>query len=81
MISKDFSLQYIIQFVLIAAEEIVMLAIPAYLSQAFEVQTNQRNVPDQQRRNFHNWLQYYLDFCSPIEGTCFSCPRGPNLAM
>ena len=46
-----------------------MLATPAYLSQAFEVQTNQRNVPDQQRRNFHNWLQYYLDFCSPVEGT------------
>ena len=44
-----------------------MLAVPASLSQAFEAQLNQRNVPDQQRRDFHKWLRYYLDFCSKYD--------------
>lgn len=41
-----------------------MLAVPITLSQAFEAQLNQRNVPDHQRRDFHKWLRYYLNFCS-----------------
>ena len=41
-----------------------MLAVPASLSQAFEALLNQRNILDQQRRDFHKWLRYYLDFCS-----------------
>jgi hypothetical protein len=44
-----------------------MLADPASLSQAFEAQLNQRNVPDQQRRDFHKWFRYYLDFCSKYD--------------
>jgi hypothetical protein len=27
----------------------------------------QRNVPDQQRLDFHKWLRYYLDFCSKYD--------------
>ena len=38
-----------------------MLVVPASLSQAFETQLNQRNVPDQQRRDFHKWFRFYLD--------------------
>ncbi|MDO9106715.1 MAG: integron integrase [Methylovulum sp.] len=41
-----------------------MLAVPASLSQAFETQLNQRNVPDRQRRDFHKWFRFYLDFCN-----------------
>lgn len=41
-----------------------MLAVPASLNQAFEAQLNLRNVPDQQRRDFHKWLRFYLDFCN-----------------
>ena len=44
-----------------------MLAVPSSLSQAFEAQLNQRNVPDQQRRDFHKWLRYYQDFCSKYD--------------
>lgn len=41
-----------------------MLTVTASLSQAFEAQLGQRNVPDQQRRDFHKWLRFYLDFCA-----------------
>lgn len=41
-----------------------MLAVPASLSQAFDTQLQQRNVPEQQRRDFHKWFRFYLDFCS-----------------
>ncbi|OAI24243.1 integron integrase [Methylomonas sp. BW4-1] len=41
-----------------------MLAVPASLSQAFETQLHQRNVPEQQRRDFHKWFRFYLDFCN-----------------
>jgi len=44
-----------------------MLAVPASLSQTFEAQLNQHNVPDQQRRDFHKWLRYYLYFCSKYD--------------
>jgi hypothetical protein len=39
-----------------------MLAILATLSQAFEAQPSERNVPNQQHRDFYKWLRYYLDF-------------------
>lgn len=42
----------------------VKLTVPASLSQTFESQLSLRNIPDQQRRNFHKWLRYYLDFCN-----------------
>jgi hypothetical protein len=64
VISKDFSLLYIIQPVLIAVLEVIMLVVPASLSQAFEAQLKERNIPDQQHRDFQKWLRYYLDFCS-----------------
>jgi hypothetical protein len=35
-----------------------MLAIHASLSQAFEAQLNQHNVPDQQRRDLHKMPDY-----------------------
>lgn len=41
-----------------------MLTVPASLSQAFESQLSQRNIPDQQRHDFHKWLRFYLDFCA-----------------
>lgn len=41
-----------------------MLTVPASLSQTFESQLSLRNIPDQQRRNFHKWLRFYLDFCN-----------------
>ncbi|MDI1232517.1 MAG: hypothetical protein PSU93_15400 [Methylobacter sp.] len=41
-----------------------MLPVPASLSQAFESQLAQRNIPDQQRSDFHKWLRFYLDFCA-----------------
>jgi hypothetical protein len=41
-----------------------MLTVTASLSQAFEAQLSQRNVPDQQRRDFHKWPRFYLDFCA-----------------
>jgi len=41
-----------------------MLPVPASLSQSFESQLSQRNIPDQQRRDFHKWLRFYLDFCA-----------------
>ena len=44
-----------------------MLAVPLMLSQAFEAQLNQRNVPDQQRRDFHKWFRFYLDFCDKYD--------------
>ena len=41
-----------------------MLTVTASLSHAFESQLSLRNIPDQQRRNFHKWLRFYLDFCA-----------------
>jgi len=41
-----------------------VLTVTAPLSQAFEAQLGQRNVPDQQRRDFHKWLRFYLDCCT-----------------
>ncbi|MBS3952378.1 MAG: hypothetical protein KGZ88_05460 [Methylomicrobium sp.] len=41
---------------------VVMLIVTASLGQTFEAQFSQRNVPDPQRRNFHKWLRFYLDF-------------------
>ncbi len=41
-----------------------MLTVTASLSQAFEAQLGQRNVPDQQRCDFHKWFRFYLDFCA-----------------
>lgn len=41
-----------------------MLTVTASLSQAFESQLSLRNIPDQQRSDFHNWLRFYLDFCN-----------------
>jgi hypothetical protein len=39
-----------------------MLTVTASLSQAFEAQLGQRNVPDQQHRKFQQWLKFYLEF-------------------
>jgi hypothetical protein len=39
-----------------------MLTVPASLSQAFEAQLSPRNMPDGQRRDFHNWPRFYPDF-------------------
>ena len=44
-----------------------MLAVPLSLSQAFEAQLVQRNVPEQQRRDFQKWLRFYLDFCDKYD--------------
>ncbi|MGR8932316.1 MAG: integron integrase [Gammaproteobacteria bacterium] len=44
-----------------------MLVVSASISQAFEAQLNQRNVPDRQRRDFHKWLRFYLDFCNKYD--------------
>lgn len=44
-----------------------MLAVPVSLSQAFETQLDQRNIPDQQRRDFHKWFRFYLDFCNKYD--------------
>ena len=41
-----------------------MLTVPASLSQSFESQLSLRNIPDQQRRDCHKWLRFYLDFCA-----------------
>jgi hypothetical protein len=41
-----------------------MFTVTASLSQAFESQLSLRNIPDQQRRDFHKWLRFYLDFCN-----------------
>ncbi|MDP2204284.1 MAG: integron integrase [Methylicorpusculum sp.] len=41
-----------------------MLTVTASLSQAFESQLCLRNIPYQQRRDFHKWLRFYLDFCA-----------------
>jgi integron integrase len=41
-----------------------MLPVPTSLSQTFESQLSQRNLPEQQRREFHKWLRFYLDFCT-----------------
>jgi hypothetical protein len=41
-----------------------MLTVTASLSQAFELQLSLHNIPDQQRRDFHKWLRFYLDFCN-----------------
>lgn len=41
-----------------------MLSVPLSHSQAFESQLVQRNVPDQQRRDFQKWFRFYLDFCN-----------------
>jgi integron integrase len=67
VIRKDFSCLYIIQTVLIAVLEVVMLAVPVSLSQAFEAQLVQRNVPDRQRRDFQKWFRFYLDFCDKYD--------------
>jgi hypothetical protein len=44
-----------------------MLAVPLSLSQAFDAQLVQRNVPDQHRRDFQKWLRFYLDFCDKYD--------------
>lgn len=44
-----------------------MLAVPLSLSQAFDAQLDHRNVPDPQRRDFHKWLRFYLDFCNKYD--------------
>jgi hypothetical protein len=41
-----------------------MLTVPESLSQTFEAQLSLRKMPDQQRRDFHKWLRFYLDFCA-----------------
>jgi hypothetical protein len=41
-----------------------MLTVLASLSQSFESQLSLRNIPDQQRRDCHKWLRFYLDFCA-----------------
>lgn len=41
-----------------------MLIVTAFLSQTFESQLCLRNIPDQQRPDFHKWLRFYLDFCN-----------------
>ena len=41
-----------------------MLPVPASLSQSFESQLSLRNIPEQQRRDCHKWLRFYLDFCA-----------------
>jgi len=41
-----------------------MLKVPASLSGEFETQLGQRKIPDQQRRDFHKWLRFYIDFCT-----------------
>jgi len=41
-----------------------MLTVTPSLSQAFESQLSLRNIPDQQRRDFHKWLRFYLDYCA-----------------
>jgi hypothetical protein len=60
--SRDFSSLYIIQTAPIAVLEVVMITVPAPLSQAFEAQLSQRNIPDQQHREFHKWLKFCLEF-------------------
>jgi hypothetical protein len=67
VISKDFPFLYIIQTMLIAVLEVAMLSAPASISQAFEAPLNQRNLPDQQRRDFHKWFKFYLDFCNKYD--------------
>jgi hypothetical protein len=44
-----------------------MLVVPLSLSQAFEAQLVQRNVPDQQHRDFQKWIRFYLDFCDKYD--------------
>lgn len=44
-----------------------MLAVPLSLSQAFDAQLVQRNVPAQQRRDFQKWFRFYLDFCDKYD--------------
>jgi hypothetical protein len=41
-----------------------MLTVPASLTQAFDSQLSQRNIPNHQRRDFHKWLRFYLDYCA-----------------
>jgi integron integrase len=41
-----------------------MLTVPASLTQAFDSQLFQRNIPNHQRRDFHKWLRFYLDYCA-----------------
>ncbi|WP_426992638.1 hypothetical protein [Methylomonas sp. CM2] len=64
-----FSLLYIIHIVPVSALalEFVMLAVLASVSQAFEAQLDQRNVPDQQHHAFRIWFWFYLDFCNKPE--------------
>lgn len=52
-IYKGFSFLYIIQTALMAVLEVVILTVPISLSQIFEAQLNQRNIPDQQRSDFY----------------------------
>lgn len=67
MICMCFSFLYIIQTLPVAVLEVVMLAVPASLIQAFEAQLVQRNVPGQQRRDYQKWLRFYLDFCDKYD--------------
>lgn len=41
-----------------------MITVSEQLSQEFETQLCRRNIPAQQRRDFHKWLRFYLDFCA-----------------
>jgi len=64
---KDFSLPYIIQTEPIG--EIGGCHVDRYRilksdSQTFESQLSLRNIPDQQRHDFHKWFRFYLDFCN-----------------
>lgn len=55
-----------------------MLTVPASLSQTFESQLSLRNIPDQQRRDCHKWLRFYLDFCAKNGSSPVYCHLLPN---
>jgi hypothetical protein len=41
-----------------------MLTVPEQLNKTFETQLSLRNILVHQRRYFHKWLRYFLDFCA-----------------
>ena len=41
-----------------------MLAVPPELARRYEARLTQWNVMAGQRPHYHQWLRYYLDFCS-----------------
>jgi hypothetical protein len=61
---KAFSLLYIIQTASKTHLELAMLTVSEQLSQEFETQLCLRNIQSQQRRDYHKWLRFYLDFCA-----------------